>query len=971
MKKITLLLALLLIGITQGYAQCIMPYLSMTVASENSGTAQAISGCNYSGNYNQVTGLIIGETYLFKATTPDSVDKYITITDFSNNVLAYGISPLTVEAISSSEIRTHISDDNSCTTSFGCIATSIQLMLNCPLPTGVSIAEITSTMAGLTWYAGSEETAWEVLILSNEAAAPSSTTSGILVDATPAYMDDTLTAGTAYRFYVRAVCESSLSPWKGPFNFTTACNGIALMNENFDTTSYGMLPACWSQVKTGPGSSPSSSVQVVTYGGNSDTSSVNMYNANTSGEAANLFLASAPLSNLSAQTHRLKFFAKSDYGTQSVEIGTLDNVGQNGTFSPIVAETLTTVYQEFTVDFTSYGVPDMYIAFRHNGASNTSIHLDDIRWEVAPSCPDVADLSISSLDASSASLYWTPGNDEAEWEVVYGGLTVTDPATLTPITPNPVNSPEALLAGLSDNTDYRFWVRSVCGTDKGVWIGPKTFKTACLAVTGLNENFDALPTDTLPECWSQVKYVAGNFYARTTDWNYHSASRAVIMYNGVATTGKIALATPELVDLPAGTHRLKFFAASSDAVGTLEIGTSNLNTGDGTFTLFQDYSLTQAYQEITVDFTQYEGTDTYIIFRHASPIFNSVYLDDIRWEMAPLCTDVSAISVPVEGITPSSAIVQWMAGAAETAWKVVYGDATVTDPSLLTPIPQNPTTTQATLEGLSDNTDYNVWVRSVCGANEGAWIGPVAFSTTCLPASTIDQNFETFKVGSLAKCWHEVKGVSSVSSYAAITDSDTHSGFRAVKLYKNDSDPANNLMLVSPELNNLAAGTHQLKFYVRSSGAPGNIQIGTIDNADAEGTFTMLDSYDITYQYTEITVDFSQYEGTDTHIAFRHNSQAYNSIYLDDIKWEQNLSIDKFDGPGIQYYPNPVKEVLTIINAQTITSVGIFNMLGQKVQEVAVNANNAKIDMGGLSAGSYIARVVADGQIKTIKVIKE
>src|SRR5690606_29523077 len=56
-----------------------------------------------------------------------------------------------------------------------------------------------------------------------------------------------LTASTPYDFYVRADCgaddTSDVSPWVGPFSFTTACDVFSLpFAEEF---SSGVLPNCW------------------------------------------------------------------------------------------------------------------------------------------------------------------------------------------------------------------------------------------------------------------------------------------------------------------------------------------------------------------------------------------------------------------------------------------------------------------------------------------------------------------------------------------------------------------------------------------------------------------------------------------------------------------------------------------------------------------------------------------------------
>ncbi|QYJ68049.1 GEVED domain-containing protein [Flavobacterium litorale] len=83
------------------------------------------------------------------------------------------------------------------------------------------------------------------------------------------------------------------------------------------------------------------------------------------------------------------------------------------------------------------------------------------------------------------------------------------------------------------------------------------------------------------------------------------------------------------------------------------------------------------------------------------------------------------------------------------------------------------------------------------------------------------------------------------------------------------------------------------------------------------------------------------------------------------------LSDGIFDINSFNYYPNPVKDVLTIQHSSDITSVSVFNMLGQQVMVKQPNTTDAKLDMSALSDGTYIVTINADKTVKTIKVVKK
>lgn len=83
------------------------------------------------------------------------------------------------------------------------------------------------------------------------------------------------------------------------------------------------------------------------------------------------------------------------------------------------------------------------------------------------------------------------------------------------------------------------------------------------------------------------------------------------------------------------------------------------------------------------------------------------------------------------------------------------------------------------------------------------------------------------------------------------------------------------------------------------------------------------------------------------------------------------LSIPGFEKSSLKAYPNPVAGVLTINNTNVIDTVQVFNLLGQRVFESKFSANEVKIDMTQLAAGTYMVNVTSNGSVKNIKVIKK
>jgi len=83
------------------------------------------------------------------------------------------------------------------------------------------------------------------------------------------------------------------------------------------------------------------------------------------------------------------------------------------------------------------------------------------------------------------------------------------------------------------------------------------------------------------------------------------------------------------------------------------------------------------------------------------------------------------------------------------------------------------------------------------------------------------------------------------------------------------------------------------------------------------------------------------------------------------------LRSGSFDMAGLKYYPNPVIDVFTVTYTNDITSVEVFNLVGQRVIAVQPNATTALVDMSALPTGAYIMQIKANGQSQSVKVIKK
>ena len=91
----------------------------------------------------------------------------------------------------------------------------------CQLPLSLTSSAVTFTTANLAWNGPSNAAQWEVIVQPSTFAAPVTTSAGTIVTSST-FQATELNLGTAYKFYVRAICsETDKSLWTSPGLFTT------------------------------------------------------------------------------------------------------------------------------------------------------------------------------------------------------------------------------------------------------------------------------------------------------------------------------------------------------------------------------------------------------------------------------------------------------------------------------------------------------------------------------------------------------------------------------------------------------------------------------------------------------------------------------------------------------------------------------------------------------------------------------
>lgn len=848
----------------------------------------------------------------------------------------------------------------------------------CPDVQNILATGLTQNTATIGWTPGGTEEQWDV-VYSETATDPSTLTPISPAPTEPEATISGLQPNTTYKAWVRSSCGETLGvgAWMNPITFTTACIATNTFNETFESTANGNVPECWSAILGGD-SAINSSIRVVSSNASTGSKAIQLYNGDE-GISKIIFVAPS-LNTVTTGTHRVKFYAKSN-SPATLEIGTLGSAAEGSTFTAFQSVAVTPTYSEYVVNFATYAGTDSYIGFKHASGQYISIYIDNVRWELTPLCADVTQVSTSNTTADSTVLQWTANGGETQWDVVFGTQEVTDPNTLTPISPAPTVNPAATLSGLTPNTNYKAWVRSACGGTSGIgaWIGPIDFKTACLAIGEFSEGFETTNYGELPDCWSKV--LAGptlGQYAdvRTVNNDAAFGNNAIEIHaNSSAPTDSVMLVSPYLNTLNTGTHRLKFYVLSYNSATPFEIGTMNGNTSQATYTTFQSFILGSGYNELVVDFTAYSGTDKYIAFRNIAGNYNSTFIDNVRWEIKPLCDDVS--NIQNSDVGTGSATITWNPGDNESNWQVAHAPVSVTDPSTLTPS-ELLTGTTYQISGLEDNTFYNVWVRSVCGGvdGNGAWIGPIVLRTKCLPTDApYTQDFESAVFPNLPDCTSNENAGAGNNWFTTYGDSGY--GFDGKVLQYSGASSTAGAYYFTQGVHLTGNTAYKISYKYGNNSSDNYVERMQVSYGTAPTISSMTNEI---ADHTEINsgmainneVTFTPSATGDYYFGFHAYSLAnQGNLFLDNIVIEQTLSIPASETNNVTIYPNPVQDVLNIFYQKNITSVAVINILGQKVLENNFDGTDVKLNMSQLPAGSYLVKVIADGDIKTIKIIKK
>lgn len=407
---------------------------------------------------------------------------------------------------------------------------------------------------------------------------------------------------------------------------------------------------------------------------------------------------------------------------------------------------------------TSYTGSPFYIAFVMQGDNGDRWLIDDV--QVAENCLVPTALT-ATPSATSAVLTWAGNAPNFEIEVLPATATPTQSGVTVP--GNTYTTPTTL----TPSTNYVYYIRSVCsGTNFSAWAGPFAFTTTQIPATlNLIEDFEAAATE-----WSFVNSGQVNQWviSNAAPLAVNAGSKSLYITNNTTTNAYAYTNTVTSVShayrditIPANAEQLSlsfnwkcygelnydYFRVWLAPVTYNPVAGAEATTGTAETQIAGNFlqNSNWATYNGTINATGIAGTTRRLVFEwrndNSSGITPPAAIDNVNLSLitCPTPSNLTLVST-----NQNSANFTWTAPTTVTPNYDFYFSPINTAPTASTSATATVPNTSLTLNSLAPLTTYYIWIRSNCGSGDtSAWIGPLAFTTTQVPATLpYTQDFE-------------------------------------------------------------------------------------------------------------------------------------------------------------------------------------------------------------------------------------
>lgn len=577
----------------------------------------------------------------------------------------------------------------------------------CAKPINLTLDEATDRSLTVSWTENGTATKW---LVKKEGDAEYQ-----LVENTPTYTFEGLTASTDYTVEVRAFCDPDTSD-ASTLTFSTTCAVQTVpYTENFDAMTTYEAPECWTVAQA-----------YASYYGNYPYVSTSAANGSGNGlyfyaSSSNSNIIATPMLDRNANSCLVEFDAKlANYSGVRLITGVMTNPSDASTFvavDTILGNVNANTWESYEVDLSTYdeiaSSEAKYVAFKFDGSSDNG-YLDNLSISVPLPCKKPTDLAATATE-NSLTVSWTENGTASQWLVKVGDgdyrLTSDNPYTVT---------------GLASSSTYAVEVRAYCGEGDTSYAASGSFNTECaIEAVPYTEDFESISSG-LPNCWEQEAS-----YETRSKWDFTAdghEGNAVFFEDYWAENSRLIVPAVDCSTLTSdGVIRFSYKRTTNSYDSLVTADVYYRTSSDGEWTAIEGWTLSETmdewddveltlpgsanapYYQVSILAT---GANTY------SPK-PSLYIDDLY--IGSGSTTPETCDVPIElaanNVTASSAVISWTGNAAQYEVELNGQTATVA-------------TNSYNATGLTAATDYAVRVRALCdGGLTSDWTAMVNFTT--------------------------------------------------------------------------------------------------------------------------------------------------------------------------------------------------------------------------------------------------
>ena len=793
---------------------------------------------------------------------------------------------------------------------------SIDLIPACEPALSLSFDNVDVTTASANWTAQVTDGAWAYGYVANpdEDFAPAATDYIDTIAAMDLAMTG-LTGNTTYAFFVRNICDEEASEVLIQ-RFKTLPAPIAVpWTETFESMDADEVPENWDNSASTSQEISSSPYYIW---GVYSTSSNKMIRMHNWGVHTGVALINTPRIELPGDKACILSFNYShtaSCGNFTVKISVNDGatwteIGSYGNTTTGTSYSDPGEFASAEINLTAYMGQIVRLQFFANANyGDGAIFVDNVSIQEAPDCIKPGGLDVYEIQAEGALVSWNNDNfDGTGW--VYACLPADEEApegaAMIPVAVNSLN-----LTGLTEKTDYVFYLRKVCGESFSEGISAP-FKTLAKPMAmPFIEDFNDL-TSGIPEFWNNEE---GTMTTASYRWNYTASGYAgagLVLNSYTPSSGQYSvLATPQIIlSEPA----MLSFMWKNPAGGAGEVFIAA--TDGQRVSLKNNLTGISAWEKVDLNLSDYTGDTVVIFFKGTSNCgYNDayLYLDDVKVEALPSCLKPLALAPVAESVTTNSVQLDWNPQGSESAWLVQYKKSAAEEWSFC---PDSVLVHPFILGGLEPATSYDVRVAAWCDLSDtisdvSEYSAAISFITECEVISTFpySENFDGMSAAAhsygtpservLPVCWNAINSstYSSYKNYPTVFYYSSYPGYantpaNALRFYSYYSSYSNydpqDQYAVLPQMEGISGLRIKLNARKYAASYEGKALIGVMSDPADASTFELIQTLAPAGEaYESFVVPFAGYAGEGKYIAIKMeaatSSVTTRGFFIDDI----------------------------------------------------------------------------------------